>query len=159
MSLITSGLGSLFLVTRGFNSVSTTASPSESFYSFFAAQVGLVAAVYGGAMYLVEAPQGTTLPYAEYFEVSDTWDQTTGPYVGHTSIQVSCYASDPDAAKALGIQFASAFHKATLPSINGVPVAHCLRTGGLLTKADGKGPGGKDCWVQTNDFDIMYPSA
>lgn len=135
-----------------------TASASESFYAYFAAQDALVAAVSGGVMYAVEAPQGTMLPYAEYFEVSDTWQQTTGPFVATVTIQVSCHAADADAAKALGQLFVNAFHKATLPTIDGVVPSHCLRTSGLLTKAEGKGPQGEDCWVQTHDFVILYPS-
>lgn len=117
------------------------------------ADAGLLAAI--GPLWHIEAPEGTELPYATYMEVSDAETETTGdPHLETAVYQFSVHANPSARAKALGRLVKTAYRKAPLV-VDGLPVMHCLRVGGLLVKGEGKGPKGEDSWMQTHDFEVM----
>jgi hypothetical protein len=160
MTLVTGGLlgPSGGLLTRGlgtFASGPLHASVLEAVHAWFAEQTSLQALLSTPKLWEWEAPEGTLLPYATIFEVSDVSELTTGdPLLERVAVQISLHDRTGGRAKALGNAFKSALHKAPL-TVMGRPVAHCLYENGLLTKAEGKAPGGKDCHMQMLEFEIM----
>jgi hypothetical protein len=146
------------LLTRGlgaFSSGPLHASVLEAVHAWFAEQTSLQALLSTPKLWEWEATEGTLLPYATIFEVSDVSELTTGdPLLERVAVQISLHDRTGGRAKALGNAFKAALHKAPL-TVMGRPVAHCLYSNALLTKAEGKAPGGKDCHMQMLEFEIM----
>jgi hypothetical protein len=159
MSILLGGLNgaSGLLLTRGLGagSIRIYATALEALAAWFSTQDDLQDLLSDGKLWEWEAPEGTRLPYAVVFEVSDVDELTTGdPFVEKVTLQFNFFASTALAAKTIGQAFKAALKNAPL-MVDNQRVAHCLPNNALLTKAEGKGPGGKDVHMQMLEFEVM----
>lgn len=103
------------------------------------------------------------LPYITYFLVSEpvnVW--TTGYPQYDATIQINVHDSTAEAAQTgadalVALLSKSVGNPAGAPLvINLSPVMHVLQNDYMLTKGEGLGPGGQDCWVAAVTFDIPW---
>jgi hypothetical protein len=128
----------------------------EGLENYWKSRPELVQAFWGGTIHNAEAPEGVRLPYATFMFISDSVQDTTGKtQVVNLTVQLTAHASTSEAALAAGRLIIKAYDKAVFNAEDG-PIMHCLRTNGILAKASGRGPGGKDIWIRTLDYDVMY---
>lgn len=107
-------------------------------------------------LWFLEAPENTLLPYATFFLVAqpvETW--TTGFAFYRAGIQINLHCNTAARARSLAHQLRVAFKGAPL-SVNNQTVCHVLPDGNTIQVGTGLGPGGKDCWVATETFDIPF---
>lgn len=102
------------------------------------------------------APEDTPLPYATVFLVSETPEIWTTSYpFERSSVQINCHAATDSAARGLGLAIRAAIRGA--PLVVGVQdVCHVLPDGCSIDIGEELGPGGRDCWVATEVFDIPW---
>lgn len=147
----------LILVGSGGGAVAPTTygTELEAIYGLYLATPALASAC-GGRFFLDEAPEGTVLPYVTFMLVGRTPEPTTGDLETTLSlVQFSIHDRLPSGCEAIAKVLRATFQKAAL-AIGGPATGHCLRSAEGLTKAEGKGPGGKDCRVHTIDFEIWF---
>lgn len=110
-----------------------------------------------GQLWDLEAPEnGDTLPYVTIFLVSETPETWTTNYpLMRTSLQFNCHASTDGRARAMGAALRRLFRGAPL-IVNSSDIDHCLPDGSGLQLGEGLAPGGRDCWVATEVFDIVW---
>lgn len=136
-------------------SVTTYDTELEAVQAAYLASSSLVAAV-AGRWYLDEAPEGTILPYVTMTLVSRSHEQTTGLVRAVESVvQVSIHHRLPSLCKPIRTLILGALDRVAL-AIDGAATGHCLLDNEIISKAEGKAPGGKDCWMHMLDFSILH---
>lgn len=86
-------------------------------------------------------------------EVSETW---TTAYPRKVSVvQINFHAATDAAARAGALAIRAALQGAPLV-INEIPVGHVLPDGDGISEAEGLGPGGRDCWMAFETFEIAW---
>ncbi len=144
-----------FGVGSGDTAVTSYETELEALYALYRATPELVTAC-ADRWYLDEAPEGTVLPYVTVMLVGRTPTPTTGALRTNLSlVQVSIHDRLPSGCEAIARRIRAAFDGTAL-AIGGPPTGHCFLSAEGLTKAEGKGPGGKDCRMHTLDFEIWY---
>jgi hypothetical protein len=102
------------------------------------------------------APEGAELPYSTFFLVHEGPDTYTTAFAFmRSNVQVNCHASTDVEARAAANAIRVALKQAPL-SIGGVRVLHVLPDPSGLQVGEGLGPGGKDCWIAFQAFDIAW---
>ena len=152
--ILTSGLG----MGGGGAAVSFTgASILAAAQAWWAGTPAAGALTASGKLWYKTAPEGgNVLPYATYVrvsEVEDTW--TTNYPLMRTSLQFNCHAIRPQDAEAMGEALRALFRGAPLV-VGTAAVAHVLPDGDSLDEGEGLAPGGRDCWIQSEVFDIVW---
>ncbi len=111
-----------------------------------------------GALWHLEAPETTDLPYATFFLVSEEVElMTTGGGQSYRShVQMNCHASTSGDAWALAKTLRSAIKGAPLV-VGGNAVWH-VRPDAMIAPVvgEGRGPDGQDCWIAGVTFDIPW---
>jgi hypothetical protein len=137
--------------------------PLESLQAAWRAAPDLIALASDGKLHEWRAPGQTALPYATAMEVSDTLDgRSTGDAtVRRVTLQVSCHASTPKAAKDMGGAISAYLDRQPdrLGDLSRWSLENAECNTGLLTKGEGLAPGGRDCHVQTVDIELFYSRA
>jgi hypothetical protein len=116
----------------------------------------LVASFHGGELYLGEAPERATYPYAVQLLIGETPQDTTEPYQAVLAqVQIGVYHASASRARASARLILDAYEKATL-TVGGSTYGSCRRTDSAITRLAGYGPGGLDAWIASHDFEIQY---
>lgn len=127
----------------------------EAIHAFWDNNPALQALTSDGNLWNLEAPEGTLLPYAEFFHVSDVGEiYTTAAYFSRIRMQFSFHAQIIDQARAMNRAFVAAFTQADLP-LKDCAVLHVLPESHEDAKGIGKGPMGQDSYVSIVDFDFL----
>lgn len=135
--------------------VTTYDSELEAIQAAYLANADLVAAV-SSRWYLDEAPEGAILPYVTMTLVSRSHAQTTGLVRAVESVvQVSIHHRLPSLCKPIRTLVLDTLDRVAL-AIDGEATGHCLLENEIVSKAEGKAPGGKDCWMYMLDFSILH---
>lgn len=108
-------------------------------------------------------PEGDSMPYATVFLVSEAPEMwTTGYAWSRTSVQINCHADTDIQARTMALAVRAALGK-TPAQPSGSPLVvgeqdavHVLPDGDGIDIGDGLGPGGRDCWVAFETFDIPW---
>lgn len=110
-----------------------------------------------GALWHLEAPETTGLPYVTYYLVSeDCEDNTTGFQAYRSSVQFNAHAATGAAAWALAKALRQAIKGAPL-IVGGNAVWHVLPDSMVAPQVgEGRGPDDSDCWIAGAVFDIPW---
>ena len=128
--------------------------------AWWTAQPAMQALTSDGNLWHRTAPEDTALPYATVFLVSEPTEVWTTRYpFKRSTIQINLHADTDLAALTIALAVREALKGAPL-AIN-VPygvsqVCHCLPDGDGLDIGEELGPGGEDCWVAFETFDIPW---
>lgn len=130
---------------------------SAALKGWWASSPDLQALTSDGLLWHVEAPEGVDLPYVTFFTVAETErdDRTTGYAYLDSVVQFSAHAETDVEAEAIRKAVRAALKSASL-SVNGSPAWYCLPGGQSLSRGEGFGPHGSDCWVATVDATIPW---
>lgn len=110
-----------------------------------------------GQLWHLQAPEdGETLPYVTFFLVSETPETWTTSYpFMRSSLQFNAHAATDAQARSMGAALRKLFRGAPLV-VNSSDIDHCLPDGSAIQLGEGLAPGGRDCWVATETFDIAW---
>lgn len=109
------------------------------------------------------APEDTQLPYATVFLASESvasW--TTGYPAVRATVQVNCHAATDIEARAMGLAVREALGPSRAqpqgaPLVVGIrEVGHVLPDGDGVDIGEELGPGGEDCWLAFETFEIPW---
>lgn len=109
-----------------------------------------------GRLWHAVAPEPVPALYATVFLVSEPIEvQTTGYAEYRSTIQLNLHAPTDAQARAMGLAVRAALSGAPL-SIGGSPVMHVLPDAPGIAIGEGLGALGRDCWVATETFDVLW---
>lgn len=127
----------------------------EAILEFFRARPDLQALTSDGALWFLEAPEGTVLPYVEHLRADEPVEErTTGFYLPRATWQFNCHGPTLDVARSIARAFKAAYTNAPL-IIQGADVLHVLPGTPQDAKGVGKGPAGQDSYVSIVELDIL----
>ena len=127
----------------------------EAIQAWWVEQESLIAQFSDQILWLDQAPDGTALPYAVLLQVAEPiTGQTTAYQLADGTYQISCMASTASQAIGLARQVRNAFNRAPLP-LQDDQALHCLGGEIRVTKGEGLGIDGVDCWVAYTELDIL----
>lgn len=109
-----------------------------------------------GQLHHLSAPEGVQLPYATFFLVADPVESnTTGFQLKRSAVQINLHAATDLEAATIGLAVRDALTMAPL-MVGDQTTAHVLPDGDGLEVGEGLGPDGRDCWIATETFDILW---
>lgn len=167
-TLVADGLGGPFLITGGLGGLAPVPVPVvppvlwggidvvSAAIAWWLGTPAMVALTSDGRLWHRTAPEDTALPYATIALASERVDTRTTAYpFERSALAISAHAATAAAARALGLSIRRAFRGAPL-SIGSSPVCHVLPDGSAVAIGRGLAPGGRDCWITSESFDICW---
>lgn len=109
-----------------------------------------------GRLWHAVASEPVPEAYCTFFLVSEVPEiQTTAYREYRSTIQVNCHAPTDAQARAMGLAIREALIGAPLV-IGGQDVMHVLPDTPGIAVGEGLGAGGRDCWIATETFDVLW---
>jgi len=175
MNLVLGGLCEALLVTSGFGGSPAPgpvvvppvrySGPTllHAIQEWWRATPAVQALTLDGRLWHRVAPEDTPLPYATVFLASEPVEIQTTRYPWlRSTVQINCHAATDLEARQMGLAVRAALGPAPAapmgaPLVVGLQdVCHVLPDGSGIDVGEELGPGGADCWIAFETFDIPW---
>lgn len=151
-TLLESGAGGGAILLEGFAGADVIA----AIQAWWDGTPTVQALVADGRLWHAVAAEPVPPSYATIFLVSETTEvQTTGYREIRSTVQINLHADTDTAARTAAATVRSALLGAPLV-IAGQDVMHCLPDFSGIAIGEDLGAGGRDCWVATETFDVLW---